>query len=607
MNLLILLAASWLAGTAFVRWLRPVAGAERETFRIVAGLGLSGLVALPVATVSFGWGTAALFVLAVAGGALTLRMKPLPQSKTPSTRLELLDRLLAATPLAALVLALPAALAPETAWDATASHIALAQEYAAAQCIRISSHNLQSAYPHLLHTLYTYAFSAAGERGVHLVSLLFAAAGCGAAFSLGRRLGNRRSGLLAAAFFSTMPLFFDQAGKALLDIPFAACILLVATCFAGWQRTGRVRWLGAAGLLLAVSCGIRHTGFVAGGIFFLLSPFWRKRVDLRAALFFALAAGFGAAPQIVRNIALSGTPLYPFLLGWFPASHLPSMADTAVGGHSSRQSLDMLAALTFPWSLVAHPDAYDGWNASPGPWALVLGVPALFLGSRPMKLTGAFGVLGTMVFYFFQHYARYAAPFLAPMACAGAALPSKRPWLTRGIYAPALLICAAGLGLGALMNAPRLPVALGLQSRSAYLEERIERYAALRKTGRFLEPEGRILALDPRYYFIDAPASVNFHFLHGIRGKPVPRQVQALYDAGIRYVMYPADYIERSRGHIFDGLTLQCARWRTHPQAFQPVRAFLTRRRSGRAGKEWVIIYALSPPRREVACGAAPS
>jgi hypothetical protein len=75
----------------------------------------------------------------------------------------------------------------------------------------------------------------------------------------------------------------------------------------------------------------------------------------------------------------------------------------------------------------------------------------------------------------------------------------------------------------------------------------------------------------------------------------VSRQARALYDAGIRFVMYPADYMARSHGYIADGLTLQCARWRTHPHFFRPLRAFLTQRLSG-PGAEWVIVYEVRPP-----------
>jgi len=78
-----------------------------------------------------------------------------------------------------------------------------------------------------------------------------------------------------------------------------------------------------------------------------------------------------------------------------------------------------------------------------------------------------------------------------------------------GLRLAGLGAIAAGLvlGQGVLLkrNLPKLPVALGLVSRDAYLEGRVSTYRAIREAEAGLPPGKKILLVEERVYYCRAP------------------------------------------------------------------------------------------------------
>jgi len=104
---------------------------------------------------------------------------------------------------------------------------------------------------------------------------------------------------------------------------------------------------------------------------------------------------------------------------------------------------------------------------------------------------------------------RYASPGWLPLlvfAGTGAAWGLQRPGLVRFLGIGALL-GAAVLGQGVLVkrNLPKLPAALGLVTRTDYLDQRITSHRALREAETGLPAGKRILLVEERVYYCRAP------------------------------------------------------------------------------------------------------
>ncbi|MFO7976757.1 MAG: glycosyltransferase family 39 protein, partial [Candidatus Hydrogenedentota bacterium] len=482
---------------------------------------------------------------------------------------------------------------PSTSWDAAVAHLALPAQYVRMGQITVLEGNTYSGYPHLLHTLYTYAYAGAGETGAQFISWLFAFLGCVFAFSVGRRLGGRVCGLISAAIFATTPIFFDQAGIASLDIAMAAVVLAVVGALLAWHDEKRMGSLLLAAFLVGNACGIRHTGYLVCALLFIGVLVVSKRPKLRTAMSFSALALAGAAPWLLRSWLAVGNPVYPFFQDIFPSDILVNEDFTRLGSHSSRHGAQFYEVLWFPWRIVMAPNRFDGWNASPGGLILILGVPGLFVGGRRAWLLGLYCLAGIVFFFFFQHFARYMLPFfvaMMPVAALAARRLKKLRWLTYGLLT---FTFAYGLVLGLGMNHFKIPVAVGLQTRDDYLETRVERYEAFEWANRALNGKGTVLTLDPRIYYLDMPSFKNYEALHPLIESPINEQLQWFSSRNIRYLLYPVEYVENSPIFTTSGLVGMFERWRNNPEVFRPIKHMTV---VSRNGIEDIVVYEVFVP-----------
>lgn len=466
-------------------------------------------------------------------------------------------------------LALLSALAPVTSWDAGVAHLALPSDYAREGHIGFVEGNVYSAYPHLLHSLYTYVFAESGETSTALLSWFFGVLACLATYDLGRRIENRQCGLIAAAILASSPIYFSQAGTVSIDLAFAGVTMAVLAMAYAWHEEKRLRWIVLAAFLGGSACGMRHTGYLVCA-FVLLGLFASSGRDrFRASGLFGGVAALSAVPWLIRSAVVSGNPVYPFLRSVFGVDRLPDVQTTALLSHETATGAGLVELLMFPWTLVMRPEWYDGWTASPGPMVLLLGPPALVIGGAKVRWLGAFSIAGGACFYFFQRLARYVLPFFTPMMVVAAVGAMRLKRLRRPVTALLIFSFGYGLLLGTAMIHFKLPVVLGLEFEWRYLENRLERFEAFRWANTNLPEDATIMTFDPRSYYLDRPTYQNFEVLPTLAEMDVDAQVSWLYERGIRYFFYPEAYVTESPIYAERGFLELLDRWRTDSDHFR--------------------------------------
>ncbi|MCC6795491.1 MAG: glycosyltransferase family 39 protein [Candidatus Hydrogenedentes bacterium] len=483
--------------------------------------------------------------------------------------------------------------APVTSWDAGVAHLALPAAYWREERIAAMPLDNYSLYPQLMHTLFAIAPPGLRESHASGTVLFMSLALCSSTFWLARRIAGPACGLPAAAMIATTPLFLEHHAVPEIDIPYTATVVAALSALAAWRQEKNYGWLVLAGLLAGSGCGIRHTAYLAGalmltGVFFVA----RERRWYSASVFAAVASA-SAAPWLLRTALICGNPVYPFFTSILGANAAPDIDVAAIGAHSSIQGSHFAQLISFPWSLAMNPKHYGGWDTSPGVLWLVLGVLGIAAGGRGARMLGAFGGAGLVAIFFFQRFARYAFPFIAPLFAVAAVPLETLPRLRRAVGMAMIVSYAFGLGPSMAVMASKLPVVFGLQSRDAYLAARIERYPAMLWVSQNLADDARILSLDPRGYYFDRRTVTNFEALKSISGLDYAGQREWLRKNGVTHLFYSEQYRQSPAfratrvGAMIDG-------WRADTEHFAIIKQFdLPNPRVG--GTERVEIYEFKP------------
>ena len=596
MGLIVLLVVGLGLGRFAFRGLE-VGVAERVALQLFVGLCLAAVLLVLVG--SFSLRTAYWMMLVAAATALVYHGWAYPREtrKSPVTRVQRdpltrLETTCLVVAVAASLLAVFSALAPNTNWDAGAAHLALPSDYVREGHIGLIEGNVYSGYPHLLHTLYTFTYMSGGEVSASILSWLFGPLACVALYSLGKRVGGRRCGLVAAAVFASSPIFFDQVGTVSIDVAFAGLSIAALACFVAWHDERRTNMLVLAAFLAGSSCGIRHTGYLVCAL--LLAGVVAVARERRLATIgvFCAIVSLAAAPWLIRSAAVTGNPFYPFLSGIFTSPAMPDLQTTTLAQHETVGDLGPAALIRFPWDLIMRPEAFDGWSTSPGALVLLLGVPGLFLGGARVRWLGAYCVAGLVCFFFFQRFARYALPFFMPMMVVAAAAYWNLPRIRRPLTALLVLFFCYGLALGAGTVHFKVPVALGFESDQDYLSKRIERYGAFRWVNEHVPPGDSVMTLDPRSYFIERPTFQNYAVLPSLAKQSREDQLSWFSKRNIRYLVYPPAYFKGSPAYVVRGYTEIVESWIDDKEHFKLV-GVIDEAQSRRDGLERVEIYEI--------------
>jgi hypothetical protein len=400
-----------------------------------------------------------------------------------------------------------ATLAPPSSMDATVYHLRVPREFA-----RIGAWNrldvVQSFQPMYVEMLFGQGLVVGGGVVAALVHWVLGLGALAAAAAWGRRLGG--DAVWAAVIFGATGLYVWESTSAFIDLGLA---LFSALAF-WWSTETEGDWLPAilGGTLAGLAAGSKFTGLIVGLLAGLASvavvwPDWRR--GLRRLFVIGGLTILIALPWYVRNLLLTGNPIYPLANRLFGK---PWVAfSTVTYGYGN----DLLHLLSSPFDLLARGQAFDqGWSMGPALLALVpIGVFA-----RKSRLTWILLVslgLWWLVWYFSSPQTRLLIPML-PMT-AGLASVGVRAIRVQGsggvrlLAAVALVITAAGglatAGLAVRMSAK---VIVGLESETEYLERNSWNYQAYEAVNRSLPEDAKVASVGEGHNLFYADRTIRY-------------------------------------------------------------------------------------------------
>lgn len=439
------------------------------------------------------------------------------RSSPPSRPLRQAMFWLAAT---AAVGSLVAALAPPTAGDALCYHLELPKRFLLEHALVYLPDSDNSAFPLLAEMGYLWALALDGAVAAQLVHWAMGLLLALGAVVLGTPILGRSWSWCAAAAVLATPGVNNQMTAPLNDLAVAAMATL---SLAAWWRAAVDRedrrwyvlagWF-AGGALATKYLALLYVAAAAAVTVFAVARRGQWCSLLRGSAVAAIVAASVGGPWYLRSAWHTGNPVYPFFHD--SVSRLWSTpAKAGVTSPSLRASHPTLRASSLRdlpiacWHVTMHPERFGGRGHQWGVLFLAT-LPALVFCRRLRGLRMLLSI--SLVYLAGWHLLRPNVRFLlpiVPLLCI-AVVWAWMEWRRLPAAPRRCLACltgavlAVGAAIAPLRAKDRWPVALGIETRDAYLLRREPSYQAAAWVNALLTPEARILSQEQRAFYFRA-------------------------------------------------------------------------------------------------------
>lgn len=354
-------------------------------------------------------------------------------------------------------------------------------------------------------------------------------------------------GLLGALLFLSTPIMIRLSTTAYIDLGMLFFITGSVLSFLRWRDADyrRSRWLVLSALCMGLAAGSKYNAIIAWAYLNLAVVFHhsrdtnRSRESLKCGGLFFAAALIVVSPWLVKNILLTGNPVFPLFDGLFDYFRSDPQAvehTAAAPGGAFAYNLfqerewaygeNLWQVLLLPIRIFLEgkdhvPQYFDGVL---NPLFLIM-LPFAWLG-RNLKRDRAF-LLSFSVFYFFfaaftaglrVRYLLPIVPCLAILAVGG--IKNLSEWLksrSQALFRAGLGAVLAVTGFCLVLNGTYLmsyfetirpvPYLLGEESRDGFISRHVGSYSAMRYVNEALPHDAVVLLLfvGGRGYYMERP------------------------------------------------------------------------------------------------------
>ena len=422
------------------------------------------------------------------------------------------------------------ALTPPIQSDGLRYHLAAPQEYLKQRRIFFIPLSAFSNFPFLIEMLFMAGMMLTGDLLAHLLHWIFWLLCAGIIHAFVGRFWlddfkkSSPAPLMAGLAFASIPAVSILACWAFIDAALAAYFIGFIYIFCLYLETRRSRLVILCGAMGGALMGIKYTmlPLVLFGclLLLILEYFHDKKTCLRSPLLMGIIALTCALPWYLKNLILTGNPVYPLAYnifggrGWSAANaafYASKAADKGLGATP-------LSFLLSPWNATFRWNLFESFN--PGIFPLYaapfLIISPLLLKTRQRRETWLTLLCFAGVYYIMWFWGYQSNRFLIPFYGLAALiiarlfieLKAQDKWVAR-VFAAGLFICILYGVLWSvrwILTEARphpLPAFLGAQTREDYLEAALDYYPAIRAVNADIPAEQTILCIGEHraYYF----------------------------------------------------------------------------------------------------------
>lgn len=313
-------------------------------------------------------------------------------------------------------------------YDVLEYHLQLPKEYYEVGAIDYLPHNVYANMPSAAEMLYLFCNLITGHPiegwpAAKCLNALLAIALIAAGGLAARQISPRAAGYGALLTASTGWLVY-LSGVAYVEngLMLTGMLSLAALLRGARDDERRIggRWALLAGVLAGLSCGFKYTGLVmvlgplAAATLILTRGGWPRRI--KHAVLFATVAVITVSPWLIKNVVLTGNPVFPLAnqaFGAFPPGFGPEQSARFDAGHQpTARDASISGRFRLLWRHVL-----GDRDQRFGPIVFALAAVALIAGRN--RLVAALAVILLIqlgIWMFATHlYARFAVPLIIPL------------------------------------------------------------------------------------------------------------------------------------------------------------------------------------------------
>lgn len=424
------------------RWTQDSDPAEAFGLHGLVGLGVLGLLTLPIGLMPNGlkWGIYLVSALAVAGfvSAGKAAMDGQIRFKRPEGPMLLFPVAVSVAGLFALV----GVLAPSDAldWDSLAYHLAVPKLWMQAGQIHYIPYIHQSNFPYTVEDLYVWGMTWGGQSGAKAFTLCFFLFGVITLFGFARSRFGERAAWWSSLAYSTVPVIMWESGTGYIDVPngiFGGLGIAFAARFIA--DPARRSSLALSAICLGFAVGTKYTGLQAVasvGLVLLIAFAVRKQAaeGLKSAVLVGLAALAIGGGWYVKTFAMTGNPVFPFFFEHFGGRNWDQRradiyrkeqqtfgAGTLETRHSLTQVGNAILGLAYQPGRYVNPAEDKGLGTPLGAVGVVVilsGMLWCLSGKRSLFESSVLAVVGIslVMWFFLSEQSRYVVPLCLPLA-----------------------------------------------------------------------------------------------------------------------------------------------------------------------------------------------
>lgn len=205
---------------------------------------------------------------------------------------------------------------PSTARDELIYHLEIPKRLLAARGFFFFQDNIYAYFPQLAEMLMMFCLTVQGELLAKLIHPLYGMLLFAVLYGFSRRCLSRGFSFFAVLILASVPSVAATMAIAYVDLAFAVYALLALLALFQYFETRKLGWAAVAGMMSAGTLCIKYTGLHFTAILAVLAAAEhlqsRRPSFLKALLLLTAIPVLIASPYFIRNILMTGWPLFPF-------------------------------------------------------------------------------------------------------------------------------------------------------------------------------------------------------------------------------------------------------------------------------------------------------